>query len=1013
MDFTSIQKSFLLLVACFSDIFAFNMEPKKAQIFHGHKGSLFGFSVVLFDYQSSFWLYIGAPKEDENSYNRNSSVITYGQFSGRVKMCSSTMCDNIQVGVQTGYSSEMFGFSMDFVPKSKDKDGRMIFCSPMWTDEKKYIKGLCIESGVGNNKAVNITMKGIPLHGNKVLIYNSAGFSLHSMNDAVFYGVPGYDSYKGQVFRSESPNTVDEKIGIESKGDSLTGYSIYSGKFTEHDTKYLIVGSPKYNESGRVDIFRTWKMSSWTHEGEQIGSYFGATICATDIDGNGKEDLFVAAPAYTTKSVSEGRVLLFLSESTSSSLSFKGPIILTGSLAANARFGTSISNVGDLDKDSFNDIAIGAPFEEDNTGCVYIYNGCSDGKISKYSQRILGSQVKPSFRGFGWAISKSVDTDKNGYQDFAVGAVLSDNVAILKGRPILKIFMNLTNSPEKIPLNLTEHDKINITIHFKYTIKGNTFPSLSISYTLVAEPNFLPKTERLLLSENIHHGTSKVRNILKGNVLLESNKTKEIQVFGVLQPGISDFISPIELRLTNTFRDKMIENGQLNPILKQKKVLVRRVIFAKDCGQDDICRSDLTLLLTAMNEVIVNQTKKIEFKVVVGNDGQNAFLTTAKFFTENNLRFMGVRMLQQNRRVDCLEWENTVECHVANPLMRNTNIKFVLMYQLPYINISVIEKGIWLHGNVSTKSSDINKLNKQWAAKVKLNMKAVPELTVNSEAFPVKYTKSEAISLNGSEVMSIYFDIHNLGPSSMPMTWAIFQIPMSLPNGNILFTDNDIEVQDENSNSQLCEFLVRQNTEDSSSSDKDVTIPGKMTLSTVNLGEGTSYISETLSQARDTIQEVAKCPDTMCSILQCPVPEIRAGNKIRFILKLNFTNAREALQTVDYLEISPDIKLEQNEGTKYLLPWTEQPNVKIYRRFVAEMPPGRPMNYIWVSAASSAGAICFVMIVWFLIWKYKCCVTKKHTEVKLMKRESLKRRTMRQVSRESGRYTPREPGSPF
>lgn len=32
------------------------------------------------------------------------------------------------------------------------------------------------------------------------------------------------------------------------------GYSIYSGKFTEHDTKYLIVGSPKYNESGRVSI---------------------------------------------------------------------------------------------------------------------------------------------------------------------------------------------------------------------------------------------------------------------------------------------------------------------------------------------------------------------------------------------------------------------------------------------------------------------------------------------------------------------------------------------------------------------------------------------------------------------------------------------------------------------------------------------------------------------------------------------------------------------------------------
>ena len=47
-----------------------------------------------------------------------------------------------------------------------------------------------------------------------------------------------------------------------------------------------------------------------------MGSYFGATLCATDINGDGKDDLLVGAPTYTTKSVSEGQVLLFISEAT-------------------------------------------------------------------------------------------------------------------------------------------------------------------------------------------------------------------------------------------------------------------------------------------------------------------------------------------------------------------------------------------------------------------------------------------------------------------------------------------------------------------------------------------------------------------------------------------------------------------------------------------------------------------------------------------------------------------------
>ena len=61
------------------------------------------------------------------------------------------------------------------------------------------------------------------------------------------------------------------------------------------------------------------------------------------------------------------------------------------------------------------DVVVGAPYEQDS-GVVYIFNGNNPKLEDTFSQRILGSDLRPGLAGLGYYISKSGDDlDGNGY----------------------------------------------------------------------------------------------------------------------------------------------------------------------------------------------------------------------------------------------------------------------------------------------------------------------------------------------------------------------------------------------------------------------------------------------------------------------------------------------------------------------------------------------------------------------------------------------------------------------
>ena len=106
-----------------------------------------------------------------------------------------------------------------------------------------------------------------------------------------------------------------------------------------------------------------------------------------------------------------------------------------GVLDDNDRFGSSVANIGDLDADGINDLAVGAPLDDDggtDRGAVWILFMNDDGtvdtdqKISETEGSLSLIDVLEDSDQFGSAIAELGDLNGDGILDIAAGAPLDD-----------------------------------------------------------------------------------------------------------------------------------------------------------------------------------------------------------------------------------------------------------------------------------------------------------------------------------------------------------------------------------------------------------------------------------------------------------------------------------------------------------------------------------------------------------------------------------------------------------
>ncbi|XP_043959274.1 integrin alpha-D-like [Gambusia affinis] len=357
------------------------------------------------------------------------------------------------------------------------------------------------------------------------------------------------DNFVFQVGSFDALDRVRETL--QDKIDSIEGYSMAVAK--TNDGPLTILGAPRNQNKGVVTtVFNEQLRDEIRPSQSQTGEYFGAEVCAMDVDSDGLTDLIlISSPMY--KDVDrEGRVYVCELSRLSVICYFDNPSQITtlrGDASVRGRFGSSLAVLPDINADKFNDLAVGAPLENDGQGSIYIFRGEGGRKINPtHSQRIAASTVESGLKLFGISISQSsYDQSDDGLPDLAVGS--KGKVVILRSRPVVTVTATVTFNPNLIPTQNPVCSKplpSKATVCFIMSKLSNVNEAQAqVNFTLTLDANRKIPNNRAEISKDVRHKSGSL------NLFLDREECTNVYFF--IKSCPEDALIPLNNELRFTF----------------------------------------------------------------------------------------------------------------------------------------------------------------------------------------------------------------------------------------------------------------------------------------------------------------------------------------------------------------------------------------------------------------------------------------------------------------------------
>uniref|UniRef100_A0A8C7LZD6 Integrin, alpha 2b n=1 Tax=Oncorhynchus kisutch TaxID=8019 RepID=A0A8C7LZD6_ONCKI len=396
----------------------------------------------------------------------------------------------------------------------------------------------------------------------------------------------------------------------------------------------------------------------------QVASYFGHSVAVTDINNDGIDDILIGAPLFMERVSGQqlqevGQVSVYLQRERSTFHS-KPDQKLTGSQLY-GRFGSTIAPLGDLDKDGFNDVAVGAP-SSGVEGRVFVYMGTSDGLSPQYTQviespfRSLGSPAQ-----FGFTLRGATDIDSNGYP------------AVVMAKTQLSLYPDFLNPDVKECQRPTTND---FTVMMCISVSGHSIPE---EIVLDAELQ-LDKMKQTMARRTLFLQTNLPQEYFQLTIQRDVGVVCRNQT-AYLRSEFKDKLSPIFISLNYS-----LSNSQ-EAMLHGQRAVVAQTRIILDCGEDNVCVPDLRLTAEAgTDRLLIGDDHPALLVITAENRGEGAYETELEIRPPANTHYQMCHLSQGFSKLICAQKKENqtvvMVCELGNPMKQGQKLLAGLFFSV-------------------------------------------------------------------------------------------------------------------------------------------------------------------------------------------------------------------------------------------------------------------------------------------------------------------------------------------